>query len=156
MPFRPSFDYVLIKPIKRVQSRVIEVVSYEKYNRGMIVAVGPGDYPKYDDEKRRGLRNYKAAFIPTEVKPGDFVLYVDMDSVPNYYKHHIEHYADGTSEEFIIGQEKDLVGVGEREEVDPGGELSDEKIEDLLITHQRSFRLRERVGPKYKLDSFAA
>ena len=133
--FRPLFDFILIRPIKRMQSRVLEVVSYEKYHLGMIVAAGPGDYPKFTDEKRRGIRNYKAAFIETQVKPGDFIAYVDMDSVPNYYKHYREDNDDGTSVEYIIAQEKDVVFIGEREEIDPCGEVNNAETARLIAAH---------------------
>jgi co-chaperonin GroES (HSP10) len=76
--FKPTQDYILVKPIERKKSHVVEVVSYEKYNRGMVVAVGPGERMKRNGEETGAIREMC-------VKPGDFVTYVDLDHIyPKY------------------------------------------------------------------------
>ena len=54
-------DRIMVKPIERVLSTIIEVKNTEKYNLGTVVAVGPGGYDK------TGKR------MPMDVKPGDVV-----------------------------------------------------------------------------------
>lgn len=46
--FKPRADYILVKPIERVASKIIVVVLDEKPNLGEVVAVGPGKRDKKD------------------------------------------------------------------------------------------------------------
>jgi len=126
--FRPTQDYILIYPLKRRQSTTLEVVSHEAFHLGMIVAAGPGDYLKRKTIDKRILNT--RVFIPCEVKPGDFIAYVDLGHMKNYYT---EYEEDGVR--YIIAQEKDVVFVGERAEVDRFGELSDAEIARLCGLH---------------------
>lgn len=54
-------DRVLVKPIIRSLSSIIEVKNTEKFNLGTVIAIGPGGYNK-DGEH-----------MPLDVKPGDTV-----------------------------------------------------------------------------------
>lgn len=63
--FRCRQDYILVKPFDRKQSDVLQVVSYEKHNRGEVVAVGPGK------DNKRGIPQ------PLDAKVGDLVLFGD-------------------------------------------------------------------------------
>ena len=56
-------DRVLVKPIIRSLSAIIEVKNTEKFNLGTVIAVGPGGYDK------NGNR------LPMDVRPGDTVRY---------------------------------------------------------------------------------
>lgn len=130
MPYRPTQDYILILPITQKLSSVIEVVNRESFHRGMICAVGPGDYPKYQDGPRKGLYVTNGVFQPTQVKPGDFIAYVDLGHISNYYKSYEE---DGVH--YLIGQEKDITFVADRDYIDPDREVSDERMYELITTH---------------------
>lgn len=46
MKFRPSQDYILVKPLERFHSASIQVVTHEKHCRGEVLAVGPGKRDK--------------------------------------------------------------------------------------------------------------
>lgn len=61
--FKPSADYILVKPIERVASKIIAVVLDEKPNIGMVVAVGPGKRDKRD------------RLQPLDVMPGQIVRF---------------------------------------------------------------------------------
>jgi co-chaperonin GroES (HSP10) len=128
--FKPKFDYILVKPITQRLSSVIECVNKESFHRGMVCAVGPGDYPKFDKGPRRGERNTRAQFVFTEVKPGDFIAYVDLGAISNYYTKYREGDVD-----YLVMQEKDVVFVGEREEIDAGAEIGDDFMIALLRIH---------------------
>jgi hypothetical protein len=128
MPFHPTQDYILIKPLKRRQSHTLEVVSYESFERGMIIAAGPGAYLRKKTVDKRITR--EKIFVACEVKPGDFIAYVDLGHMQNYYT---PYHEDGV--DYIIAQEKDVVFVGERAEIDAFGELSDADIARLIGAH---------------------
>ena len=46
MSFMPMGDKILVEPFDRVKSDILEVVLTEKPNRGIVVAVGPGQSNK--------------------------------------------------------------------------------------------------------------
>ena len=89
---RPLFDYIVVKPLIRKQSDVIEVVSNEKHCRGEIVAVGPGKF------------NKKGQRIPLVSQAGQIVIFGngDFDFYPKVY--------EGT-QIFRLIQEADIAGV---------------------------------------------
>lgn len=84
-------DRVLVKPIVRSLSSIIEVKNTEKFNLGTVIAVGPGAYNK-DGEH-----------MPMDVKPGDTVRWGEFE-FSTYVK-------DG--EKYTILQEADIAAVVE-------------------------------------------
>lgn len=85
-------DRVLVKPIPRVLSSIIEVKNTEKFNLGTVIAVGPGGYNK------RGNR------MPMDVKPGDVVRWGEF-VFPQYTQ-------DGVT--YSILQEADIAAIVEQ------------------------------------------
>lgn len=75
MVIRPLNDWVLIQQGEAEERSsggiIIPEVAKEKPQWGIVVAAGPGAYKK---EKEKGKEKEKR-FIPTEVRPGDKVLY---------------------------------------------------------------------------------
>lgn len=96
---RPLHDFIVVRPIARKQSDVIEVISYEKHCRGEILAVGPG---KVDKKGRR---------FPLDAKPGQVIIFGDgnFDFYPK-----VAH----NGETLRLIQEGDIVGTVEPEEAD--------------------------------------
>lgn len=70
---RPLRDQLIVKPLKWEPSKIIEVVSSKrKPLRGVVVAAGPGCYPKlYNKDRSKSWDS--AVFRPCEVKVGDMV-----------------------------------------------------------------------------------
>jgi co-chaperonin GroES (HSP10) len=99
--FRPKQDYILVKPLIRQQSSILEVISHEKHCRGEIIAVGPG---KLDDKKGRTM--------PLDAQPGQIIAFGngDFDFYPKYYE---------DNECYRILQEADIVGIIEDAPVEP-------------------------------------
>lgn len=126
--FKPLEDYILVKPIERKKSAVLEVVSYEKYNRGLVVAVGPGERIKNKRGEETGARRRM------QLKPGDFVTYVDLDHI------YPKHFDGGV--EYRVLQDKDVTFVSEREFIDQHNSLSDEEIDRLIAAHNGPLELR--------------
>ncbi len=89
---RPMRDYIVVKPIPREQSKVLIVISDEKYNLGLVVAVGPG------------LPDKRGNHIRMAVKVGDTVRYGNGD----YLDWPI--IKDG-GEDYQMIREPDVVGV---------------------------------------------
>lgn len=89
---RPRQDYIVVRPIERRQSTIVEVVSYEKHCRGEILAVGPGKFSK------KNIR------IPMQSQVGQIVIFGDgnFDFYPKFYEN---------GECLRIIQEADIVGV---------------------------------------------
>ena len=92
---KPLFDFIVIKPLDRVQSTVIEVVSHEKHCRGLVIACGPGKRAKNGGRK------------PMDAKPGDTVIFGDGNF--DFYPRHYE--PDGTL--YRIIQQGDICGIVE-------------------------------------------
>lgn len=98
--FRPLQDYVLVKPLKRIQSTIIEVISNEFNNRGEVISVGPGKYSK------------KNVLIPLQVKPGEIVHFGEFKNMfPEYYEN---------GEKYLIVQEADLMVLDDADINDKG------------------------------------
>ena len=139
MPFKPLQDYILVYPIKRKQSDALQVFSHEKYGRGVIIAVGPGERltRKFmESQSREGgnrIRIEETGHIrPMEVSPGDFIIYGDgtLDYMyPIYFEEGIE---------YRILQDKDICFVTTRQEVDPDNTFTDEQIAKLIALHNKT------------------
>lgn len=97
--YSPRQDYILVRPLARRQSCVLEVVSHEKFCRGEIVAVGPGK------------RDAKGRTWPLDSKVGDAIIFGDgrLDIWPKYEE-------DGVR--YLILQEADIAAIIESEEAD--------------------------------------
>lgn len=119
---RLTQDYILVRPIKRQQSAVLEVVSHEKLSRGLVIAVGPGKELKSGDLE------------PMGVIPGDWVCYVDLDHI---YK---KYFEDGV--EYRVMQDKDIACVGERDSIDPGQAITDAEAARLIAFHNPTSYIR--------------
>lgn len=96
----PTQDYILVRPVERKQSDVLQVISNEKYTQGEVVAIGPG---KVDEKGRRQ---------PLTVKPGDFITYGDLDKGFDFYP----PYREGGTEYRIL-QEADVCFVHDNQGV---------------------------------------
>lgn len=85
--FKPLRDYILVKPLVRVQSSIIHVISNEVANRGQVVRVGNG-------------KQYKRGFRPLDVKVGEIVNFMEHKGLfPEYWE-------DG--QRYLIMQEADV------------------------------------------------
>ena len=70
---RPLRDYIILKPLEWKPSKVIEIAGdTRKPLRGIVMAVGPGCYPKRYNKDRSKTWDSKA-FRKCEVKEGDTV-----------------------------------------------------------------------------------
>ena len=72
--FKPLRNNILVKPLQRLQSEIIEVVSHERLNRGLVVAAGEGRY--WSDDRR--------SYSPNEVKVGDLIAYGEFEYTKHY------------------------------------------------------------------------
>ena len=85
---RPLRDRIVVKPIPRVKSEIIEVISNEKDNLGTVVRTGP---------KARGVR------------PGDKIRFGTSDEYLSFPEFH------EAGERFLVLQEADICWIEERE-----------------------------------------
>ena len=92
---KPLGDKIVVKPIDRVKSNLIEVVMDEKDNMGTVVAVGPG----------KKLSATKREVMPIEV--GQFVRFGTADEYLNYQ----EYFED--NERYLIMSWQDVCFVQE-------------------------------------------
>lgn len=127
--FKPLGDYILVKPLKRLQSKVVEVVSHEKYSRGLVVAVGPGERLK----RKSGYGLETGAIRPMQVKVGDWITYVDLDHI------YPKHFEGGV--EYRVLQDKDVTFISDRDYVDAHHELSDADIDKLIAEHNKPLEI---------------
>lgn len=122
--FKPTQDYLLVKPLPRQQSSVLEVVSNEKYSRGVVIACGPGK------ERRDSRGNWTGKRKQMDVKPGDWITYGDIergyDLWPRYTENGIEYQ---------ILQQGDICFISERDFVDAHNALTDAEIVALIEQH---------------------
>lgn len=138
--FKPLSDFILIKPLPRQQSQTLEVISKEKYSRGLVVAVGPGERNHrrvIEGQTELGTRvrkDEKPGIRPMQVKVGDWITYVDLD----YYVKYSEAGVD-----YIIAQEKDVTFISDREFIDQHNSLSDAEVEVLIAAHNAPLELKE-------------
>ena len=98
---RPLQDYIVVEPMERKKSDIIQVVSNEKHCRGKILAVGPGKRDKKDRLHR------------LDAQVGQIVIFGDgnFDFYPKYW--------EGNRCLRLI-QEADIVGVVEN----PAGDVN--------------------------------
>ena len=92
MNLKPMGDKVVVKPITRVKSQVIEVLMSEQDNMGTVVAVGPG----------KKLSNGKKEPMPVEV--GQFVRFGHMGN--DEYLKYQEYFEDG--ERYLVMSWQDV------------------------------------------------
>ena len=96
MHFRPVHDRVLVRRIdaeeKTAGGIIIPDTAKEKPQEGEVIAAGPG------------ARNDQGQLIPTDVKPGDRVLFAKWSGT--------EVKIDG--HDYLIMKESDLLGVVEK------------------------------------------
>lgn len=91
--FRPTQDYILVKPIERIKSSIIEVVMTEKPNTGEVIAVGQGKENKHGNQ------------MPMDIKVGDKIRFgTDQNylSFPEYHEN---------GQKYLILQEADVCWV---------------------------------------------
>jgi co-chaperonin GroES (HSP10) len=70
---RPLRDHIIVKPLEWKPSKILQVYgSTRKPLRGIVVACGPGHYPKKYNKDRSKTWDSKA-FLPTDVRVGDTV-----------------------------------------------------------------------------------
>ena len=93
---KPIHDYIVVLPVKRKQSDVLQVISNEKYTQGTVMAVGPGK------------RDRKQRIRPLTVKPGDFITYGDINRGYDFYPIYEE---EGI--QYRILQEADICFIGD-------------------------------------------
>ena len=76
MRFRPTQDYILVRPLERQHSEALAVITNEKHCRGTVIAVGPGKR-----DKRGHLK-------PLDTKPGDTIHFGNgsFDFYPRFYQ----------------------------------------------------------------------
>ena len=99
--FKPLHDHILVRPVERKQSDTLWT-PIEKFNRGTVVAVGPGERLK----KKNGAES--GTIRPIGVKVGDFITYGDLDWIfPKYIEDGIE---------YRILQDKDVTFIVDQEE----------------------------------------
>ncbi|HEX8106721.1 MAG TPA: hypothetical protein VF516_03285 [Kofleriaceae bacterium] len=111
--FNPTQDYILVKPVERKQSEILQVVSGEKYTQGVVVATGPGK------KNRRGVIH------PLTVKPGDFITYGCIERGYDFYPTYIE-----SGVIYKVLQEADVAFIADPDDEAHG--LSDKEIAELV------------------------
>ena len=95
---RPLSDKIVIKPIERQKSAIIEVIMDEKDNMGTVVAVGPG----------KKLSNGKREPMPIEV--GSFVRFGHMGN--DEYLKYQEYFED--NQRYLIMSWQDVCFIQEK------------------------------------------
>jgi co-chaperonin GroES (HSP10) len=109
---RMRLDYLLVEPLDRDLSKVLQVVERTKPVRGRVIAAGPGTHPKvYDHPDKHKLKSfeYSSRFLETQVKPGDLVELGGID-IGGYSFPQIM-YGD---KKYLICRELDVSGVLEQ------------------------------------------
>ncbi len=135
---RLTQDYLLVRPIERRQSAVLEVVSNEKYTRGLVVAVGPGK------ERRDSRGNWTGRRKQMDVRPGDWITYGDPERGYDFWPKYTE---DGV--EYRVLQQGDVAFISEREFIDEHNALTDAEIDALICRHNSPLEIeRLAVMPK--------
>ncbi len=106
MKIRPLHDWVVIQKAEAEEKSpggiIIPEVAKEKPQWGTVVAAGPGAYKA---EKGKDKGKEKKMFIPTEVKPGDKVL----------YEKYMAKDVETAGEELTMVREEHILGVLESE-----------------------------------------
>lgn len=128
--FRPTQDYILVKPLARQHSSILEVVSYEKYSRGLVIAAGPGKcLTMYGHETDR--------IAPLDVKVGDYITYGQANgSLDNLWPSYEE-----SGETYRILQEADICFISLPEYIDIHNKMTDSEVEALIALHNKPLGL---------------
>jgi chaperonin GroES len=100
MKLKPMGDKIVIKPINRVKSSIIEVVMDEVDNTGTVVAVGPGGWDS---------TGTKREYMP--LKGGELVRFGTMGD--DEYLKYTPYIEDG--EKYLIMSWKDVCFIEEKE-----------------------------------------
>ncbi len=102
---RPLRDQIHVRCLKPQDSRTLYVAgSVRQTIRGVVVAVGPGCYPKrYNAERSRSWES--KALRRTEVKVGDVLRFEGYD-YPSFLWHDGEQY-----HECFLAREEDVAGI---------------------------------------------
>lgn len=90
---RPLRDRIVVRPIKRVKSEIIEVIMDELPNIGEVLAVGPGE------------RDKKGRLIPNPIEIGQRIRFGGMEDYLSYPRFEID------GEELIVMSWKDVCFV---------------------------------------------
>lgn len=90
---RPLRDKILVRPIERVKSQVIDVVMTENPNIGEIVAVGPGEYDK------------RGRLVPNPCEVGQRIRYGTAREYLRFQE--VEH----EGEKYLIMSHKDVCWI---------------------------------------------
>ena len=88
MNIRPLQDYILVKPLGRVMSDTLTVISRELSQRGEVIATGPG-------------KRVSGVVSPIQVKVGDIVAYGEIT-----HRYAVKQY-DGNDKHLLM-QDKDV------------------------------------------------
>ena len=104
MRITPLHDWAVIRPSGAdeitVGGIIIPDTAKEKPHEGVVVVIGPGAFEE-EKFKKKKVEKKERRFIPTTVKPGDWVLY--------------ERFAGQTyavnGEELILVRERDILGI---------------------------------------------
>ena len=90
---RPLRDRIVVRPIERVKSQVIEVIMDELPNIGEVLAVGPGEVDK------------KGRLIPNPIEIGQRIRFGGMEDYLSYPRCEVD------GEELIVMSWKDVCFV---------------------------------------------
>lgn len=166
MKIRPLNDWVVIKPVdsgeRTASGIIIPEVAKQKPQIGVVMAVGPG---RYKEEKGKGKEKEKEKkkkiFVPTEVKPGDKVM---------YEKYMVSEFElDG--QEVTMIREENILGFLEEEK---GKELEKKEDRPVMVIEEKASedlsskpsagkkpavkketKKKVRTAPKYKPEKAA-
>jgi chaperonin GroES len=90
---RPLRDRIVVRPIERVKSDIIEVIMDELPNIGEVLAVGPGE------------RDKKGRLIPNPIEIGQRIRFGGMEDYLSYPRCEVD------GEELIVMSWKDVCFV---------------------------------------------
>jgi chaperonin GroES len=90
---RPLRDRIVVRPIERVKSEIIEVIMDELPNIGEVLAVGPGE------------RDKKGRLIPNPIEIGQRIRFGGMEDYLSYPRCEVD------GEELIVMSWKDVCFV---------------------------------------------
>lgn len=97
MNLKPMHDKIVVKPIERQKSAILEVIMDEKDNMGTVVAVGPG----------KKLANGKREEMPISV--GSFVRFGTMGN--DEYLKYQEYFEN--NQRYLIMSHNDICWIQE-------------------------------------------
>jgi co-chaperonin GroES (HSP10) len=113
---RPLRDHVVIELEEEIQSKYILVEMSAKPLEGVVLAIGPGTYPKRYDRPEKHLRSKiwdSKAYLATEVKVGERVKLGDGEITNNAFQR-----VRWGAKHCIICREVDICGVVDTDRMD--------------------------------------